>query len=67
MKNQIKKIKEQFRSDCFEIYSKNIGAEEYAAVNRLKDQITKEWPIRRNHLSCIETGVLLRICSGKGE
>lgn len=66
MKNQTKEIKNQFREACCNIYSKNMGPEEYATVTRLKDQIVEQWPIRRADLSRIETGVLLRICSGKG-
>jgi hypothetical protein len=65
MKKEIKEIEEQFRVACFNVYSQNMGGWGHDEVSRLKDKITRAWPIRRRTLSRIEIGVLLRICSGK--
>lgn len=67
MKSQKKEIKNQFREACYNIYSENLNRMGYIQVEGLKGRISRAWHIRRSTLSRIETGVLLRICSGKGD
>ena len=67
MKVNKKEIKNQFREACHNIYSENLNQVGYIRVEELKGRISRGWQIRKSALSRIETGVLLRICSGKGE
>lgn len=67
MKVNKKEVKNKFREACYNIYSENLNQMGYFRVEELKRRISRCWHIRRSTLSRIETGVLLRICSGKGD